>query len=149
MAAPISFVMLSSNKDAKGYKDANPSFSVINVISLEWFYHTSLCSVLMATWLWDGIPRQKTLLEETFACGKEVKLNKCAGRAKHTLSKKRLYCPSILGFCWEILLRYIETQETKRKMDDPSVPIWNEVGWNICIEKSSLNVLRTLLHYHK
>ena len=53
--------------------------------------------------LWDGISRQKTLLEETFACGKEVKLNKCAGRAKHTLSKKRLYCPSILGFCREIL----------------------------------------------
>ena len=39
--------------------------------------------------LWDGILRQETLLEETFASGREVKLNKCVGRAKHTLSKKK------------------------------------------------------------
>ena len=92
-------ILLSSNKDA------NPSFSVTNVISLEYqasYYIFMLCvdgyKVVSNYHLWDGISRQKTLLEETFACGKEVKLNKCTGSAKHTLSKKGSTVPQYLAF---------------------------------------------------
>ena len=84
-----------------------------------------MIEILMATrisnyHLWDGISRQKTLLEETFACGKEVKLNKCAGRAKHTLKAKKALLSLNTWLLPGNTKRHIET---KRKMDDPSVSI--------------------------